>query len=304
MKKRITVLLMIITISLLLFSCLRDADNVPSVSEESFSESELRTEESVSNTEKDTSPVIRESETLQETEISETDETASEMPVIYTASPDADGLYTPRTFMYHLIRDDVYGPYDTLFVRVSEFDEHLKAIKEMGYQFIFAEEYGKCDSPSVIITLDDGYDDNYTNMFPLLKKYNAKATIFVAVSLLDTEGYLTTAQVKEMSDSGYVSIQSHTVSHTDLSYQDETGLEYEFASSVEALEKITGRSVRSIAYPAGSYNDLTESVAERYFVSAYTTESPYSTLSYTNMNIPRYRVNRGVSGESFKSFLY
>ena len=71
------------------------------------------------------------------------------------------------------------------------------------------EDYEK----PVILTFDDGYDDNYTELFPLLQKYNAKATIFVIPKAIGTPHKMTAEQIYELSRSGLVSIQSHTYSH-------------------------------------------------------------------------------------------
>ena len=51
----------------------------------------------------------------------------------------------------------------------------------------------------VILTFDDGYDDNYTELFPLLQKYNAKATIFVIPKAIGTPHKMTAEQVQELS---------------------------------------------------------------------------------------------------------
>ena len=71
------------------------------------------------------------------------------------------------------------------------------------------------------LTLDDGYEDNYTNLFPLLKKYQAKATISVVTGSIGQPGILTADQIREMSDSGLVEFASHTVTHPHLTSLDD-----------------------------------------------------------------------------------
>lgn len=211
--------------------------------------------------------------------------------------------YAPKTFMYHLILEEVYGPYDNLFVRPSEFEEHLRALNELGYIYLFAEEWQRTEKPSIIITFDDGYEDNYTEMFPILKKYGAKATVFLVTDLIGTDGYMTRDQISEMSASGLVSFQCHTAHHRDLSYQSAASLRADFKESVEIIEGITGKPVRALAYPAGSYNDTVLSVVPEFFDFAYTTKSPTATPEYTDYTVPRYYIARGYGRSQIMNFV-
>lgn len=213
------------------------------------------------------------------------------------------GSFEPEALMYHLILDEPYSVYEALFVRPAEFEAHLKVLDELGYEYLFAEEWRITETPSVIITLDDGYEDNYTNMFPILKAYGAKATVFLVSSLIDTDGYLTRAQIKEMSDSGLVSFQCHTANHVDLSHQSADGVRREFTESVEIIEEITGKPVRALAYPAGSYNDTVLQIVPEFFDFAYTTKSPNSTPEHTPYTVPRHYIARGYGREAFSSFV-
>ena len=251
-------------------------------------------------------------ETSAETVAVTTDETAAvtsaestavltESPITPTEPPAA--TYSPKTLMYHLILDEVYGPYENLFVRPSEFETHLAVLDELGYEYLFAEEWRLTEKPSVIITLDDGYEDNYTEMFPILKSYSAKATVFLVTDLIGTDGYMTRDMIREMSESGLVSFQCHTAHHRDLCYMSETELRADFDESCKIIEDITGKPVRAIAYPAGSYNDTVVAVCDEYFDFAYTTKSPFSTPAYTALTIPRYYIARGYGRDMFLNYV-
>lgn len=160
--------------------------------------------------------------------------------------------------MYHSI---AYEPSNKLRVPAEDFDKEMKWLRDNDYTALTPDELcacltGKTPFPqkSVMITLDDGYSDNYDNMYPTIKKYGLHATVFMITSKIDTNGFLSRAQLKEMSDSGYVSVESHTVTHpalSDLSYSAQLK---EMTDAKKTLEDLTGKPVDYLAYPSGKYN--------------------------------------------------
>ncbi len=179
-------------------------------------------------------------------------------------------------YMYHSVREDPVNPdYSDLSVRPSEMEKQLKFFSGTRKRTIFANEIKDIEQKGgrgIVLTFDDGYEDNYTELFPLLKKYGCKATIFVITSKIDTEGYLTSQQIREMSDSGLVSIQSHTVSHEPLALGDKTyeDVVYEFEESKRILEEITGVAVDTVSMPNGSFDEAVTSIAEKYYDVIFT----------------------------------
>ncbi|WP_160689251.1 polysaccharide deacetylase family protein [Clostridium sp. C2-6-12] len=182
---------------------------------------------------------------------------------------------------YHSINKDPSGK-SPIIISPEKFRQHLKAVKDNGYTTLTMaqfKEYILGDKPvpekSVLITFDDGYMDNYTNAFPILKEFNMNATIFVISSYLDGKEYLSPSSVKEMSDYG-IDIESHTVSHrrlSELSYEEQLS---ELKNSKETLEKLTGKPVFSIAYPEGKYNDDTiKAVSEAGYSMGFTIDRGY-----------------------------
>ncbi len=207
----------------------------------------------------------------------------------------SDTGYTPKPMMYHLIMEEPYNALTALFVRPSDFDAQVAAMVDAGCVFMFANDYRKTTKPGVMLTFDDGYEDNYTDMFPILKKYGARATVFLISNMLGTPGYLTEAQVKEMAESGLVYFGCHTANHCDLAQQSEERVRAEFSESVAKIESLTGVKCTALAYPSGSYNETVIKVASEFFDYAYLARQQIPDGGVTNYKIPRIYVARGLS---------
>lgn len=226
------------------------------------------------------------------------EETTGAPPVPETPGGEipGNGSYYPSVLMYHLILEEPYTELEGLFVRPSEFEDHLRVLTEQGYQFLFAEEFQKTDKKSVILTFDDGYEDNYTEMFPILQRYGAKATVFMIGSKVGTNRYLNADMIREMAESGLVQFDSHTYSHSDLRSLSESAMEWEFSETDRLLYGLTGRHPATICYPAGGYNASVMQAATRYYRFGFTTVNSAFTAGCDPMAICRVRVSRGMRG--------
>lgn len=212
--------------------------------------------------------------------------------------------YKVPVFMYHGVTDYTWGSAE-LFVSPSVLEEQLKYLVENGYDPIWFEdlrEVEKYDKP-VILTFDDGYQDNYTDLFPLLQKYNVKATIFVITGWLGGEKYLTPEQVTEMSQSGLVSIQSHTWSHKDMDTLPAEAQREQMSQSKLDILRLTGKEPAVLCYPRGLASHVTlELLPEYYNFGVKMNGSVYYTGDDPRV-VTRYYVTRGTSVESFANML-
>lgn len=171
--------------------------------------------------------------------------------------------YRVPILMYHAVSDNIWG-ISGLFVSPSEMEKQLQYLVENGYEPIWFEDLEHVDEyeKPVILSFDDGYLDNYLNLFPLLEEYQVKATFFVITDYLVGGYYMTKDMVREVSESGLVSIQSHTCSHPDLSSMDLEGQRRQFEDSKLAILRITGKEPFVLCYPMGRANQYTRDALE------------------------------------------
>ncbi len=198
------------------------------------------------------------------------------------------------TLMYHGVSDNTWGIAE-LFVSPAELEKQLIYLKDNGYTTITFEDFenlANIEKP-VLLTFDDGYDDNYTYLLPLLKKYNAKATVFVITREIGKENYMDAKQIKEMSDSGLVSIQSHTVTHPHLANLDGEQTETELYDSKCTLARITRKEPFVLSYPNGSFSNATIATTEKHYsFGLMMNGGMYTTGTHDLYQIPRFYISR------------
>ena len=186
----------------------------------------------------------------------------------------------------------------------------LQYIKDSGYTTLtmtelndYISKHTPIPEKSIVITFDDGYKDNYTNAFPILKELDMKATIFVITSVIDDGYYLSKNEIKELSDYG-IDIQSHTVKHlhlNTLSYEEQL---QELKSSKETLEAITNKPVISVAYPFGDHNENTLKAAKASgYNLGFLTDKGLAKPTSQSISLNRIYVSSAYSMDTFKERL-
>ncbi len=167
---------------------------------------------------------------------------------------------------YHQVEDKDGNP---LTLHPEQFAAQMDYLAAEGYttitidEMLDAAEHGApLPEKPVVITFDDGYDDNYTNAYPILKEHGFKATIFLIYDFTDTyPGYLTWAQIEEMKESGLIRFESHTMTHANLAQLTSIDeLRHEIADSHDLLSEKLGYDMQYIAYPGGRVNKEIECI--------------------------------------------
>lgn len=186
--------------------------------------------------------------------------------------------------MYHCVTTEKGEP---IKVNVKDFDKQMKYLKTNGYTTLTLDDlYGyflnKNNIPekSVVITFDDGYKDNYTNAYPILKKYGFNATIFIITEMINKgSDYITIDNAKELDRNG-VKIENHTLNHKHLNTLSYTEQLKEIKESKDFIEKNLNKKVNYIAYPYGEYNDDTINIVKSLgYKMGFTTGGRWSSIN-------------------------
>lgn len=118
----------------------------------------------------------------------------------------------------------------------------------------FFERGAELPARPVIISLDDGWENQYIHAFPILTKYHYPATFFVVANYVGGRGFLSLDQLRAMVTAG-MSIGSHSRSHPRLERITSPKVLWdEIYGSKKILETELSVPVTEFAYPYGSYN--------------------------------------------------
>lgn len=221
---------------------------------------------------------------------------------------ESDSEISFPILMYHSLAD---SEGNSLKVPPREFEEHIKWLKANDYYTLTPEEAytvlteNKKPAEKIVwITFDDGYLNNYTEGFPILKQYDVQATINYITSKLGSDSYFNLEQMKEMSQSEWVSIESHTVTHLDLNTLEDSQINSELKDAKAWLDDALNQNTTLLCYPAGRYDERVIQEAEATgYKMAVTTEPGYAKKSDGLFTLKRVRISPGYDGESFGEFI-
>lgn len=216
-------------------------------------------------------------------------------------APSEAGRQVP-VLMYHAVGDDCWGEAH-LFVKPAELERQLQYLQDNGYETIFLEDLAHVEQykKPIILTFDDGYDDNYTQLFPLLQKYGMKATIFMIAGDIGKPHKLTRPQLRELAQSDLVSIQSHGWSHRNMADMGWAELISELLRSKLALAFACGRVPTAVSYPNGRCTERTRTAAGWFYAYGVRTFDGTYLTGTDPLLIPRIAVTRDMTLEQFES---
>jgi peptidoglycan/xylan/chitin deacetylase (PgdA/CDA1 family) len=170
-------------------------------------------------------------------------------------------------------------------VNASEFDHQMRWLKTAGWHGTnVSQALAFPDQPTVALTFDDGCASDLLIAAPVLRDLGFGATFYITTAWLNSPGFLSTAQLRELSGSE-LEIGSHSITHPWLSDLNDETLEREMLDSKRQLEDLIGRPVIHFSCPGGRYDERVPIVARRAGYATVSTSEPHanspSSDSYT-----------------------
>ena len=186
---------------------------------------------------------------------------------------------------YHMVKDDAKPDEVRYAVPPAEFAAQLDYLAQEGYTTITPQDYararkGKQELPAkpVILSFDDGYEDNWRVVLPMLQERGMKAVFYVVTNDIGQPGYMTWDNLFDLEHSG-MEVGSHTANHIPLTTLTPTEQRDELRLSKLLLEWRGMGTIYSFSYPNGAYDDsIVTMLAEENYLTAVTGEAGLNTF--------------------------
>jgi peptidoglycan/xylan/chitin deacetylase (PgdA/CDA1 family) len=205
-------------------------------------------------------------------------------------------------------------------VTPDDFEKQMNYLKKKKYRVVGLADLvdkirrGERIKPkTVVITLDDGFLDNYENVYPVLKKHNFPATIFIATKYVGSEMKVTEGnlkminwdQMKEMKASGLFEFASHTHSHPKMKNLSLNDFVVEMDESRKAFTARlyygqVGQVRKIFAYPKGEFTQEQNNYLKENGIISFGVSSGLASAKSDLQNIPRNFIYRDCSFAEFK----
>jgi peptidoglycan/xylan/chitin deacetylase (PgdA/CDA1 family) len=211
--------------------------------------------------------------------------------------------------MYHVIGDPrPEAPYPELFVSEANFIGQMRWLREHGYAAVtlhdvwlhWQEGTALPDQP-VVVTFDDGYRGIATRAAPALAAYHWAGVLDLDLSNVKRSEGFGEPSIRWLVAAGW-EVDSHSLTHPDLTAVDDAQLEHELTGSRKAIRRLFGEPAEFFCYPAGRFDArVVAAVVAAGYLGATTTESGLADRR-DPYRLARVRVDRsdGVAGFAMK----
>ncbi|MEK6336408.1 MAG: polysaccharide deacetylase family protein [Acidobacteriota bacterium] len=191
--------------------------------------------------------------------------------------------------IYHSISSPAEAMPSDMDISPARFEQQLRWLSRWRRVVPLTETLSlRSRRRDLAITFDDGFRDNLTVALPLLEKFGAPMTLFVAAGFLDQDGYLSKEELREISQHPLITIGAHGYWHRHFNRLTPEDARLELVVSRRVLEEVTGKRVRLMAWPFGECNKVLERLcAECGYQAAW------SVWKGTNTHFSRWRVPLG-----------
>lgn len=204
------------------------------------------------------------------------------VPVLAYTTINANNV-TPENFklQMHYLKDNGYST-----LTLDDLYEYLSNAKKIPLK-------------SVVITIDNGYSSIFRYAYPVLKELKFNATVFVTSGSIDTNDYLKSKELIELSNNS-IDIQSNGTKSQLLSSLSQADQNLSFKDSIVKIKNITSKDVKYFAYPQGKCTDLTKKLAkDSGYIMAFNFSNKLADKKDNLFNIDRVFINSTDTIDSF-----
>ena len=212
--------------------------------------------------------------------------------------------------LYHHIQDlpaKASAPFRRWSLSPEKFAAHMDWVAVHGFHTITMEQlighlkHGLAlPLKPMVLSFDDGWKDNYSVVFPILKKHRFTATFFIITDSVGHSAFMNWEQILQMSAAG-MDIQAHTLTHPKLSRLPHEEAQHEIVESKRILENHLKKPVTVLAYPYGSYNEdvirITKSAGYEGAVTVSGLNDGYLFRADQSYTLDRYAIEGGENLE-------
>jgi peptidoglycan/xylan/chitin deacetylase (PgdA/CDA1 family) len=165
--------------------------------------------------------------------------------------------------MYHTVNNDHENDITWIDMTTSAdvFKQQLELLQLFQYKTITLDDVYDIlqknvepENNIIVLTFDDGYSDFYTTVYPLLQKFNMKATVFVPINFIGKQNYLNWKQIEEMNKTKLVSFESHSYHHYPMTCLSPIETLFELIASKVILQLHVNNPIHWFSYPYGLFN--------------------------------------------------
>jgi len=191
--------------------------------------------------------------------------------------------YCVPVLMYHSVSPQA-SKKNRLAVSPQSFERQMRFLKTLRYNVVAIEDLAamvregkKLPARTVAVTFDDGYEDNYTYAFPVLKKYGFPATVFIIVNEVGRAAgdRLSWQEILSMQEAGNITFGSHGLNPEPLvNLTSQEQVKREISDSKSILEERLTRPVCVFSYPEGRFNSSIRSLVIQAGYSVAVTTNP------------------------------
>jgi len=140
----------------------------------------------------------------------------------------------------------------------------MKYLQDNGYHVItftaladYLDQGRELPTQPIIISFDDGWQNQFVYALPSLEKYHYNATFFIVTNVVGRRGFVSWPELRTMLTEG-MTIGSHSRSHPNLhKIKDINELWDQIYNSKQILETQLDTKIEEFAYPYGAYDSTT-----------------------------------------------